>query len=63
MHVCPFNAGQNFPRIAEGIDEDETLQPLYVRRTDSLLSYGDLVEMLIQKAENETEYHHYQKGK
>ena len=62
MRVCTFNVGQNFPQIADGVDEDATLQPLYVRRTDSLLSYGDLLEMLIQKVENDAEYH-YQKGK
>ena len=64
MSVCiyPFNVGQNFPQITDGADEDATLQPLYVRRTDSLLSYGDLLEMLIQKVEKDAEYH-YQKGK
>ena len=60
--VCSFNVGQNFPQIGDGVYKDATLQPLYVRRTDSLLSYGDLLEVLVQKAETDAEYHN-EKGK
>ena len=53
--MCAFISGKNFPRFVDGFASEEVLPPLYVRQAESPTSFDDLVELMMQRVEKESE--------
>ena len=60
--MCAFISGKNFPRFVDGFASEEVLPPLYVRQAGSPTSFDDLVELMMQRVEEESESSNAQIG-